>query len=101
MGTIQRDKILERVKNIVIGEIADANVKVYLFGSWARGEERRSSDIDIAVDWLGGAPPGKLARLREVVEESDVPFRVDVVDLSAASEVLANKVSKEGVLWKG
>lgn len=61
MGTIQRDKILERVKNIVIGEIADANVKVYLFGSWARGEERRLSDIDIAVD-CPAAPPDKLAR---------------------------------------
>ena len=101
MGTIQRDKILERVKNIVIGEIADANVKVYLFGSWTRGEERRSSDIDIAVDWPGGAPPDKLARLREVLAESDVPFRVDVVDLSSAGEVLASKVGKEGVLWKG
>ena len=101
MGTIQRDKILERVKNIVIGEIADANVKVYLFGSWARGEERRLSDIDIAVDWPGGAPPDKLARLREVLAESDVPFRVDVVDLSSAGEVLASKVGKECVLWKG
>jgi predicted nucleotidyltransferase len=101
VGTIQRDKILERVKNIVIGEIGDANVKVYLFGSWARGEERRSSDIDIAVDWPGGAPPARLACLREVLEESDVLFRVDVVDLSVAGEGLVNKVRKEGVLWKG
>ena len=82
-------------------EIADANVKVYLFGSWARGEERRSSDIDIALDWVGGAPPDKLARLRDVLAESDVPFRVDVVDLSSAGEVLAGKVAKEGVQWKG
>ena len=99
--TIQRDKILERLKNIVMSEIGDASVKVYLFGSWARGEERRSSDIDIAVEWPGGAPPGKLADLREVLEESDLPFRVDVVELSVAGEVLADKVSKEGVLWKG
>lgn len=99
--TIQRDKILERLKNIVMSEIGDASVKVYLFGSWARGEERRSSDIDIAVEWPGGAPSGKLADLREVLEESDLPFRVDVVELSVAGEVLADKVSKEGVLWKG
>ncbi len=97
----RRDQILERLKNIVLDEIADANVKVYLFGSWARGEERRSSDIDIALDWVGGAPPDKLARLREVLEESDVPFRVDVVDLSTAGEALVSKVGKEGVLWKG
>ena len=97
----RREQTLERVKDIVIGEIADANVKVYLFGSWARGEERRSSDIDIALDWVGGAPPDKLARLRDVLAESDVPFRVDVVDLSSAGEVLAGKVAKEGVQWKG
>ena len=49
----RREQTLERVKDIVLGEIADANVKVYLFGSWARGEERRSSGIDIALDWVG------------------------------------------------
>ena len=97
----RREQTLERVKDIVIGEIADANVKVYLFGSWARGEERLSSDIDIALDLVGGAPPDKLARLRDVLAESDVPFRVDVVDLSSAGEVLAGKVAKEGVQWKG
>ena len=96
-----RDQILERLKNIVLAETADANVKVYLFGSWARGEERRASDIDIALDWIDGAPPGRMARLREILTESDVPFRVDVVDLSTAGEVLASKVAKEGVLWKG
>ena len=97
----RREQMLERVKDIVLGEIGGANVKVYLFGSWARGEERRSSDIDIALDWVGGAPPDRLVRLREVLEESDVPFRVDVVDLASAGEVLASKVGKEGVLWKG
>ena len=101
MVIIQREKILERVRNIVLGEIGDSNAKLYLFGSWARGEERRASDIDIAVDWPGGAPQGRLARLREVLEESDVPFRVDVVDLSVAGESLVNKVSEEGVPWKG
>ena len=97
----RREQTLERVKDIVIGEIADANVKVYLFGSWARGEERRSSDIDIELDWVGGAPPDKLARLRDVLAESDVPFRVAGVDFASAGEVLAGKGAKEGVQWKG
>ena len=101
MKSIPREKILDTVKQLVLNEIGESTVKVYLFGSWARGEQHRSSDIDIAVDWPGGAPSGKLARLREVLEESYIPYRVDVFDLAEAAAELVDKVRKEGVLWKG
>jgi hypothetical protein len=34
-------------------------------------------------------------------EESEVPYDVDVVDLSAASPELRARVEREGVLWRG
>ena len=96
-----RQQILDMVKKVVLDEISNEPVKVYLFGSWARGEEHVSSDIDIAVDSIDGVHLENLARLREALEESAVPYRVDVVDLAEAAKVLADKVRKEGIVWKG
>ncbi|CQR70425.1 Nucleotidyltransferase domain protein [Sporomusa ovata DSM 2662] len=101
MGSIARQQILDMVRQVVLTEIGDEPVKVYLFGSWARGEEHISSDIDIAVDSIDGVHLENLARLREALEESAVPYRVDVVDLAEAAKILAAKVRKEGIVWKG
>lgn len=100
MGSIARQQILDMVRQVVLTEIGDEPVKVYLFGSWARGEEHISSDIDIAVESIDGVPLDILALLREALEESAVPYRVDVVDLAEAEKILASKVRKEGILWK-
>jgi uncharacterized protein len=102
MGNIPRKQILEMVRQVVIAKMDHYPAKVYLFGSWARGDERQSSDVDIAVDWSGGepVPMGILARLREALEESTVPYRVDVVDLAEATVELVANVRKEGVVWK-
>lgn len=95
-----REEILDMVKAIVLSEIGVYPVKVYLFGSWARKEERCSSDIDIAVERTLGTPANIFFRLREALEDSAVPYRVDVVDLTEATKELADKVMKEGIVWK-
>lgn len=101
MSSIARQQILDMVRQVIMAEIGDYPVKVYLFGSWARGEERISSDIDIALDGSDGIPLEILTRLREAMEESTIPYRVDVVDLAEAAKVLVTKVRKEGIVWKG
>ncbi len=101
MGSIARKQILDMVKQIVLKEIGKEHVKVYLFGSWARGEEHISSDIDIAVESIDRVDVENLAQLRETLEESGVPYRVDVVNLAEATTVIADKVRKEGIVWKG
>lgn len=93
--------ILEMVKGLVLHHIGQEAVKIYLFGSWARGEERMTSDIDLAVETEEGTPFSKAAYLREILEESVIPYRVDVVDLAEASEAIIDKVRKEGIPWNG
>jgi predicted nucleotidyltransferase len=55
-------------------------VEVRLFGSQARGDARNWSDVDIALVGEGPLEIGAILRLRDALEESDLPFRVDVVD---------------------
>ena len=96
---MKREEVLQQVRSVVESVTEQANVRVYLFGSWVRGEERISSDIDLAME---GEEASELAmQLREALEESDIPYRVDVVNLMEASPELLANVRKEGIVWKG
>lgn len=91
---------LEQVRRIVLEYLQPWRVKVWLFGSRARGDATAASDIDIAllpqqpmpVDWMAG--------LRERLEESTVICDVDLVDLRAADPALRQMVEREGVPWR-
>lgn len=92
-------RALEEVRRIVLDVVGGENVKIYLFGSWARGEATHLSDIDVAIEPHATLPRGTLARLRERLEESHVPYRVDVVDLTRTTPEFRRRVLAEGVLW--
>lgn len=92
-------RALEEVRRIVMDVIGGGKATVYLFGSWARGEATPLSDIDVAIEPYTSLPPGTLARLRERLEESHVPYRVDVVDLRRADPALRRRVLAEGIQW--
>lgn len=95
-----REQILTQIKDIVLKKLEHHPVQVYLFGSWAREEERRTSDIDIGI-WYEIEPPmGTFSYLRETLEGSTIPYNVDVVDLPHADEIILEKVKREGILWK-
>lgn len=99
-GAIGRGQVyVQAVRNLVLDELRDIQARVYLFGSWARGTPKRTSDVDVAVEPLATLPAGTLARLRERLEESHIPYRVEVVDLSQADEDFRQRVKEDGVLW--
>ena len=91
--------ILAEVRRIAQETLAEEEVTVYLFGSWARGEATSRSDIDLAVESQTPLPRGLLARLRERLEESHIPYRVDVVDLQKTDAAFRRRVLEEGILW--
>ncbi len=91
-------RYLDEVRRLAVRELA-GGAEVYLFGSFARGTARRGSDIDLAVLPRADAAQGALSRLREALEESWVPYRVDVVDLREADPAFRERVLKEGVRW--
>lgn len=73
---------------------------VILFGSRAGGTHNRRSDFDIAYLPREGFDPMSVVRLREDIEESNVIYDVDLVDLSRVEESFRDKVLAEGVVWK-
>lgn len=93
--------VLEQVKQIILGNLSGAAAKVYLFGSWAREEMKRSSDIDVAIEFerFDAEVKPLLLNIRDALEESTIPYKVDVIHLNTADEIIASKVREEGILW--
>jgi predicted nucleotidyltransferase len=92
-------KHLDQVRRIVFGLLGDLPATVFLFGSSARATATPASDIDIAI--LPGSPraAARIPEIRDALEDSCVPFFVDVVDLAEADEALREAVLREGVRW--
>ncbi len=90
---------LNQVRDIVLRYLRGHAARVYLFGSHAKGAPRRSSDVDVAIEPKATLPSGLLAELREALEESTVPWRVEVVDLSETDAAFRERVLKEGIVW--
>jgi predicted nucleotidyltransferase len=90
---------LDEVRRIVCAALRGHQAQVYLFGSWATGENRRTSDIDIAILPSEPLPEDILSRIKKALEESLVIYPVDVVDLSRVSPQFRDRVLEEGVLW--
>lgn len=74
-------------------------VRIYLFGSWARGGAKRSSDVDIAIESREDMS-FLIGEFREALENSCIVYNVDVVDMNFAAESLCKKIREEGIVWK-
>jgi predicted nucleotidyltransferase len=70
---------------------------IYLFGSRVRGDASAYSDIDIAIE-SSSALSSKLSQVRFELEESLIPYKVDLIELSKAP-YLRDIIKKEGVKW--
>lgn len=72
---------------------------IYLFGSHAAGTSRRFSDVDVAVDAKTPILASLWADLREAIEDSTVPWHVDLVDLGQVDPEFRGRVISEGLPW--
>lgn len=96
----KQSEILMQAKELTLRKLDGFPVRVYLFGSRAKGNVRPTSDIDIAVEPLGAIPPFLFQYLREAFEESHIPCNVDVIDTREANTKLIENIKKEGIIWK-
>lgn len=67
---------IKKLLNESFGDLKD--VKVFLFGSRAKGDHKLFSDIDLAIKSKSPELSKKIARFKEEVEESKLPYKFDV-----------------------
>ena len=71
--------------------------QVWAFGSRVKGTARQTSDLDLCIDNHAPLPLETLAHLKDAFAESNVPYRVDVLDWYAAGAEFQNLIAKERV----
>jgi uncharacterized protein len=94
MTNSERQAIFDAARDTVLAAVPDAWA-VYVYGSFARGEEWPESDLDIAVL----LPPNRhipdLLELLSAVSER-IHRNVDIVDLRRVGDVLRREVLESG-----
>jgi predicted nucleotidyltransferase len=96
-----RERAIEKLRRIVLDALGEHRAEVYLFGSHARGEVRHASDIDIGILPKDQLPDVFFANLADVIEESTIPYEVDLVDLRTVSSGFREQVFRSGIKWRG
>lgn len=91
-----KDSIIIKMKNVLskYGEIE----KALIFGSRARGNYKKTSDIDIAI-FSHNITSTRLNLLRNDFDELDIIYTVDIVDFYKVSkEELKNSIMRDGIV---
>ena len=95
---INTDKYLNRIKEIIIGNINRDITSVFLFGS-RTGECSLSSDVDVGLLSSAVIDKKAISRMKNDIEESDVPFHVDIVDFSEVSSYFKKTAMEKIIIW--
>jgi len=86
---------IDELKSFLIDYLKDKNAKVYFFGSRAKGSFNEFSDIDVAIDGNNI----DFAFLKFLIEESNLPQKVDIINMNSISEEFKEEILKTGIRW--
>jgi predicted nucleotidyltransferase len=95
------DKIFRKSLDLILEVLRknlNSQTKVYLFGSSVKGDYKKFSDIDIAIE---NGDKEAITNIRYQIENLNIPYKVEIIDLSKVSKEFKKEILKTGVLiWK-
>ncbi len=86
---------IEQTHLAIVKKILKKNVpgyEVLLFGSRVQQTAKKTSDLDIAIRGSEKMDKKTLYQLQDDFEESDLPFRVDIIDWHSISKSFQNVI---------
>ncbi len=102
LKNFMNNKYLVQLKTLVLTALKEESVQVVLFGSQARGDHNRASDVDIGIIPLQkwAVDKRKLSALKEKIENLNIPYKVELVNLALVDGSFRAEVLKDAILWK-
>ena len=86
-------------KEIVLFHLPKNEFRVFLFGSRAVGNSKPKSDIDIGIWGKEQIPIKAKIKIEEAIEESIIPFKVDLVDFTFVDETFKKYALQKIIEW--
>lgn len=81
----------------ILARHLSTEVKVWVFGSRATGGAKRFSDLDLALQGAQALPQGVLRDLAESFDDSDLPWKVDVLDWAETGAAFRQIIERDRV----
>ena len=79
-----------------------STTSVWVFGSRSKRAQKKFSDLDLAIDYDNHAiPQAILSDLAEDFDNSDLPYRVDIIDWNKISVQFKNNIDQTRVVLPG
>ena len=72
---------------------------ILLFGSRADGKASNLSDFDIAIRSETEIYDSVMDAIREELENSNIPFKIDLVDYNKVSDKLRLSIDRSSIKW--
>ncbi len=72
--------------------------EIWAFGSRVQGRAKRYSDLDLAIISDTPLPLSTLARLADDFSESDLPWRVDLVDWATTGAAFRQIIERQKIV---
>ncbi len=82
---MEEDKYIEEIRDIIFKFLDPKEYNVFVFGSRAAGKAGKFSDYDIGIIGKKSVSSFKKVLIEEALEESNIPYKVDIVDFSLVS----------------
>lgn len=86
-----------RIVTDILASNLPPNTKAWVFGSRATGRATRYSDLDLAIDAGRRLTLDETATLADAFSESDLPYRVDVVDWHSIDDRFRHMIEGERI----
>jgi len=88
----------QAIVRAILAQHLPPGVSVSVFGSRATGKARRYSDLDLALQGDAPLPFSLLADLAEAFDESDLPWKVDLLDWASVNEAFRRIIDQDRVM---
>lgn len=88
----------ELLGKIVVEPLCAKGAVVWCFGSRARGDHQKFSDIDLMVECSEGLAL-LLSELKEKIEDSSFPYKVDLVEKSSFASSYLEGFERDKVIY--
>jgi len=96
MKQIEKDE--KEIKEIIFRFLDTKKYQVFIFGSRATGKAKKFSDYDIGISGKDVVSSQVKILIEEALEESNLPYKVDIVDFSLVSsnfkKIALSKIKK-------
>lgn len=82
---MEKEEIIKQAVAIIKKHLSN-DCKIYLFGSWAKGNALKTSDIDLGILNNEKTPWKTMTKIKDEIEDINTLRSIDVVDLNSVDE---------------